>query len=555
MTTFWLIAAALIVLALALVLPALIRSGKNEPVVDRKQQNILIAREKLNDLETEFQRGSLGQQDYEQIKSELEQGLFDDVNESTFTNKEMKKPAWVTAALVTLVVPVATVLIYRQIGDPRAINPESMQATGAVNMKAMVAELEGRLAKDPGDTDGWLMLGRTYMAEENYAKAEDTYSKLLKEEPDNADFMLLRADAMAMNAGGKISGEPERLILAALEKDPENSTGLWLAGMAAREKGDKQTALTHWKKLQGLLPAGSEDLASLNQLVAQLNGEPAIPPGQQVPDIASMVKQLEDKLKAEPQNPTGWLMLGRSYMIMKRFEDAVTALEEAVKQNPEEPQALLTLADASAMNNNGRMSGRPAELVSKVLTMTPDNPKALWLGGMSAREMGDNATAVGYWQKLLPQITNDPGSTEEVKNMIRQAGGTVAESAVSAEVTKPADTTAISSLQATINLPEEIAAMVKPDDTVFIYVKAFRGPPMPLAAARKQVRDLPIVITLDDTMGMMPEMKMSDHEQLIVGARISKTGQPIAASGDIFAEQGPVKSGDMVVLTINQIVK
>lgn len=319
MTTFWLISAALILLALILVLPALVRSNKIEVVVNREQQNILIAKEKLADLETEFQRGSLGQADYEQIKSELQQGLFDDVSEPVTVAPGKKKPAWVSAVLLAVVVPVASILIYREIGEPLAVNPPSMQAEGKVNMQEMIVELEDRLAKDPSDTDGWMMLGRTFMAEENYLKAEEVYTKLLKQEPGNADFMLLKADAMAMNAGGRIGGEPEQLILAALEQDPENFTGLWLAGMAAREKGDKQAALAHWNKLQGLLPEGSEDLTSLNQLVSQLNGEPATPAQQQIPDIASMVTQLEDKLEAEPQNPTGWLMLGRSYMIMKRF--------------------------------------------------------------------------------------------------------------------------------------------------------------------------------------------------------------------------------------------
>ena len=548
MTIFWLIAAALILIALILILPTLIRSNKAEPAVDRRQQNILIAREKLADLEAEFQRGSLDRQDYEQMKGELEQGLFDDVSESSSASAGQKKPAWLSAALLTLAVPLATVLIYQQIGDPQAFNPPGVMPAGnAEEMRELIDNLEVRLAEDPTDIDGWLLLGRTYMAEENYLKAEETFTKLLAQEPDNPDFMLLKADAMAMNAGGRIEGEPEQLIQAALEMDPQNFTALWLAGMAARERGDNQTALAHWTKLQGLLPEGSEDLANLNQLVAQLNGETGSP-APQAPDIASMVKQLEDRLEADPQNPTGWLMLGRSYLIMQRFPEAVSALEEAIKQNPDDPVTLLTLADADAMSNGGRMAGRPAELVGKVLAMEPDNPKALWLAGIVARESGDDAKAVEHWQRLLPLISNDPTSTEEVKNLISQAGGTVKES----EKSNPG---IMSSLEATISLADQFAGQVQPGDTVFIYVKAFNGPPMPLAAARKQVSDLPLTITLDDSMSMIPEMKMSNHGQLIVGARISKTGQAIAASGDLFAEQGPVKSGDKVELTINQMVK
>ncbi len=547
MTTFWLLAAALTLIALVLIVPVLIRTSANRATVNRRDQNILIAKDRLRELENEFQRGSLSQQDYEQAKDELEQGLFSDMSGGEDSSQGEKNPAWITAVVVALIIPGLSFLLYSYLGNPKAVEFALVQADPEAGMQAMITQLEARLEKDPSDIDGWLMLGRTHMEEENFAKAEAVYDRLLKIEPESPDYMLLKADALAMKSGGRIIGEPEALILAALEKDPNNVTGLWLAGMAARDKGDKETALQHWNKLRGILPAGSQDLASLEQLIAQLNNDAPAVADQHIADIESMVSGLEEKLKSNPDNPTGWLMLGRSYLLMKRFPEAVTALEEALKQNSGDPTTMLALADATAMSNGGRMYGRPSELVEAVLVKSPENPKALWLAGMAERERGNNDKAITHWQKLLPLLAEDPASADEVKSLILQAGGTIPEQTAGKEGT--------ASVSVSVNLDEKLAASVNPQDTVFIYVKAFQGPPMPLAAARIQVKDLPLTLTLDDSMGMMPQLKMSDHEQLIVGARISQSGQAIAAKGDLFTELGPVKHGDNVELKIDQIVQ
>lgn len=551
MTTFWILAAALVIIALAIVLPALLKPAREQHSVDRREQNIRIAREALRDLENEFQRGTLDQEDYDQARTELEAGLFDDVaTGAEESSRAQKHPAYVSALIVTAVLAGGSYYLYQYLGNPRAVTLASSAPApgGQHSVASMIDQLEARLEKNPDDTEGWLMLGRSYMSEENYVKADEVYSRLLTEDPQNAEYMLLKADAMAMKAGGRISGEPEALILAALERDPENFTGLWLAGMVAREKGDTETALQRWYTLRELLPEGSQDLANLEQLIAQLEN-PSAPQQEAAPDIDAMVVQLEEKLKAEPENPTGWFMLGRTYMVMKRFPDAVTAFEKAHSQNPQDAETKLALADALAMTGGGKLAGRPAQLVEEALTLAPENPKALWLAGMAAREINMNEKAVEHWQKLLPLLASDPQSSEEVASLILQAGGTLP--SASSNATATADTDGV---RATVSISPELLSRTSPDDLVFIYAKAVSGPPMPLAAARHRVSELPLEITLDDSMAMMPQLKMSSQPQWIVGARISKSGQPTASSGDLFIETGPVGPGTQVQLLINQIV-
>ncbi len=546
MTTFWILAAILLLIALILIVPWLLRSAPPTATIDRKQQNILIAKEKLADLENEFQRGAFSEDDYTQARSELEQDLLADAGDNVDVIVEQKKPAYFTALLITLVIPTASVFLYLQLGNPTSLDPQAMAEKGAASMQDMMASLEKRLEDNPDDSEGWLMLGRSYMAENNYKGAAKIFTQELKKDPGNADLMLLKADALAMLAGGNIGEESEQLINAALKADPDNFTGLWLAGMVARENGEKEVARKHWQKLQTLLPADSEDLANLEQLLTQLDA----PPVPTAEDIDKMISQLEQKMQNEPENATGWTMLGRSYMMLKRFPEAVGALDKALALTPEEPELMLSLADAVAMSNNGTMAGRPQELVDQALSVSPENPKALWLAGMTAREANDNEKAIGYWNKLLPLIANDPDSTQEVQGLIKDAGGAF----VAVTEVAPAASSDVK-VVLTVSLDESLSTQAEPEDSVFIYVKASEGPPMPLAAARKQVKDLPLEITLDESMGMLPQMKMSNFDAYTVGARISRSGQAISAAGDFIIEKSPVKAGEAVELVISETVQ
>jgi len=104
-----------------------------------------------------------------------------------------------------------------------------------------------------------------------------------------------------------------------------------------------------------------------------------------------------------------------------------------------------------------------------------------------------------------------------------------------------------------VRLDPRFAAQVSPEQTLFIYAKALRGPPMPLAALRKQVKDLPLTLTLNDAMAMMPQMKLSSFKQVKIGARISKSGNAIGQAGDLFGEVQPVTVGQAE--TVNVIIQ
>ncbi len=100
-----------------------------------------------------------------------------------------------------------------------------------------------------------------------------------------------------------------------------------------------------------------------------------------------------------------------------------------------------------------------------------------------------------------------------------------------------------SAIKVTVKLSPALSGKAAPGDTVFVFARAAQGPKMPLAIVRKQVKDLPVTVILDDSMAMVPDMKMSSFPQLVIGARVSKSGDAITKSGDLEGYTPALKAG------------
>lgn len=285
--------------------------------------------------------------------------------------------------------------------------------------------------------------------------------------------------------------------------------------------------------------------------------------GQQTPDMRDVVVGIKERLEQEPGDATGWFMLGRAHMALAEYSEAVVAIRRSYELTGENPEIMVRLADAIAMSQGGSMAGEPEPLLVKALDMQPDNLQGLWLLGIAQNERADYAGAVTSWKKLLPLVSGDAQSTREINQLIAGAENALAQSggAVSAEESTPADNTsqadAIASLTVDVSVAAGVADELGADTVVFVYAKAASGPPMPLAVARKTLGELPFTVELSDKDAMMPTMKLSAFEQVVVGARISRSGNAIAESGDIFAESDNIPSSQQasVVIEINEVVQ
>ena len=278
-------------------------------------------------------------------------------------------------------------------------------------------------------------------------------------------------------------------------------------------------------------------------------------PGKKM-SLPEMARKLEAKLAEAPDNAQGWYLLGRTYLQMRRFADAARAFEKVHALVGDKPGVLMPWADAIAMQQGGKLAGKPFELVQRVLEINPHEPTALWLAGMAYEQQGDHEQAVRHWKRLLPQLANDSESRKEVEALIARA-----EKALGHPV--EVDTAAAkhaagsgSALKVTVALDPKLKDKVAPDDTVFVFARALSGPPMPLAVVRKQAKDLPLTVVLNDSMAMMPQMKLSRFPKVRIEARVSKSGNALPQSGDLEGEVAPVRSDRREPLTvrIDQVV-
>ncbi|HEY3487431.1 MAG TPA: c-type cytochrome biogenesis protein CcmI [Gammaproteobacteria bacterium] len=263
-----------------------------------------------------------------------------------------------------------------------------------------------------------------------------------------------------------------------------------------------------------------------------LLGKPlALDPGsvaaQQQLSIAAMVSQLEEKLQSDPDNVEGWRMLGRSYLALQNFEAARDSYAEAYRRASGNADIALDYAEAIAYANGNNLIGQPAELIERAVQADPANIRALVLRGVALHQQDKIAAAVEQWKKVLTEHNVDAQTRAVLQNMIAQAGGTAPEPAPSIPATGAAAVTA------QVSLAPEFAASVAPDDTVFIFAQAAAGPKMPLAVVRTRVADLPLQAVLDDSAAMAPGMNLSAFNQVIVVARVSKSGNAMPASGDL----------------------
>ena len=266
--------------------------------------------------------------------------------------------------------------------------------------------------------------------------------------------------------------------------------------------------------------------------------------------IEAMTERLAKRLKEQPDDAEGWAMLGRSYGVLGRPADAVPAYRRSLELRPKDAQVLADLADALGTANSRSLEGEPARLVARALEADPANTKALLLAGTLAFDRTDAAGAARYWASALKQI--DPASDlgKQVQSALDEArqkaglpaAGAPASAAVAAAGAN-AGSTSNASVRGRISLAAALEALAAPDDTVFVFARAVQGGKMPLAILRRQVKDLPLDFALDDSLAMSPAARISGAGQVIVGARISKSGNAMPQPGDLQGLSAPVAVG------------
>jgi len=273
----------------------------------------------------------------------------------------------------------------------------------------------------------------------------------------------------------------------------------------------------------------------------------------------AMVTWLAERLKTEPDNADGWVMLARSYTALNRYQDASAAYSRAVALQPNNAFVLTDHADMLAMLKQ-TLQGEPEKIIRQALKIDPDNLKALSLAGSAAFERKDYQDAIKWWQKILNLVPADSPVVASISASINEARGLAglppaASSAGERASTQPK--AAGGSVSGTVSLDPAFKARIADTDTVFIFARAVAGGRKPpLAVLRKTVKDLPLTFTLDDSMAMVSGLNLSSATEVVIGARVSKSGKVASSSTDLEGFSKPVKIGQKgIVITIDSEVK
>lgn len=285
--------------------------------------------------------------------------------------------------------------------------------------------------------------------------------------------------------------------------------------------------------------------------------------GQMSPQqMQAMTEALAARLEQNPKDLEGWGMLARSYTTLGRYQEAARAWARINELLPNNPQVLADYADVLAMAQGRRLAGAPVNLIEQALKADPNHPKSLALAGSAAFEARDYAKAVAYWERLLNLLQPGTESYRSVSGGIAEAkalaGGATPEAAqaaaqsASSQAAAPAGGPGVSGK---VTLGANLKGKAAAGDTLFIFARAAQGPKMPVAIARLQVKDFPVSFTLDDSSAMSPAMKLSSLPEVVVGARISRSGNATPQSGDLEGFTIPVKVGSSgVQVVIDKVV-
>ena len=257
--------------------------------------------------------------------------------------------------------------------------------------------------------------------------------------------------------------------------------------------------------------------------------------------LEALVGRLAARLRDRPDDADGWKLLGRSYAAMGRFPQSVEAYARAAQLQPRDAQLLTDFAEVLAMARGSGLQGEPEKLLERALEIEPDNLKALALAGTAAFERQDYARAAERWGRMLPLVA--PDDARHIAQSIDEAK-------------KLAGMAAHPGVRGTVRLAPALKDKAGPDDAVFVFVRAVEGPKVPLAVLRVKVRELPFRFALDDSLAMAPGMTVSAFPKVVVGARVSKSGQPQPAAGDLEGASPPVANdASGVAVLIDSVVR
>jgi len=278
-------------------------------------------------------------------------------------------------------------------------------------------------------------------------------------------------------------------------------------------------------------------------------------------DFAKLIQKVEEKVKASPEDGEAWTMLAKSYAVMERWPEALQAYEKANQLLPQDASVLSGYAEALAINNNRVLAGKPMELVQQALKLDPENIKGLELSGIYALQERHYAEASNYFKRLLALLPPDSAyaqdimaALQETERMARPGIAGLDNLASPPPVEDRAPSMASgATIKGSIDIAPTLKSKIAASDVLFLFARAGQGGP-PVAAIRAGAGTFPLEFELNDSMAMNPGNTLSQQKQVMLVARVSKSGNPMAQAGDLEGTVADVKVGAAgVKIVIDQV--
>ena len=299
-----------------------------------------------------------------------------------------------------------------------------------------------------------------------------------------------------------------------------------------------------WRESRGLVLGGFVALGLATFALYRLMGTPAatgqVAANAMPTTLDDAILQLQAALERDPNQPQGWLLLGKSLASEGRLAESSDAFARAVKLLPDDPDLLVEAAQSRLYASPERkLDAQAISWVRHALSVQPGHQRATWLLGISPRQEGRPAEAAKTWEPLLAQVDAATAATLRRQIDTARADAGLPPLPAPAESANPA--TSANALTVKVALDPDFAtrARLRGDTTVFVIARIPGGPPMPVAVEKHSLSELPLTMTLDDGDSPMPSQKLSALKEVEVFARLSASGDPMRQEGDI--ESKPVR--------------
>ena len=451
MTANWITWAALAALAVVAIVAILWPLLKKQPVENatRAAYDLTIFEDQMKEVDRDVERGVLTAEQADGARAEIQRRIAaaERAPDEIIAPENKTKRNLVIAAVV-VAVPLIAVGIYMKVGTP---DPAQKTAT---DIDKMVQQLADKVAKDPTDLEGVQLLARTYNRIGRFGDAVKTYAQVLAMEPDSANFSSF-GESMVFAGDGKVNKDAHDAFVRALSLDRSEPRARFYLGLEQADKSQPGNALAIWRDLADTAPADAPWLEMVKEQMAGVAKDANIPPmtvqpkhplefvpaeelalarvqasapptveakrpapaapGQMDPatqaKIKEMVGGLAERLKANPNDYDGWLMLGRSYTVLKNFEGAKEAYDKAGALKPDslDPKlqymaALMTTVDPEAPS---ALPANVTDAAIAVLKVDPKQPEALYVSGLARAKVGDKAGAKTLWTQAKDAMPAD----------------------------------------------------------------------------------------------------------------------------------------------------